>query len=242
MILVPRLGLPLPAAGTRRWRNLQVWVPPWFSKRCVSRHGPLIPPLEQRDRFPVSGTIPRHGHGMALNQYAEVRRVFTQEEVHEFGKLIGDLNPLHSSSSNISWDPLEKHGMFTVSERDKEEEEEGEEEEANNSSNQRKPLVHGILAGSVFSCIFGTLIPGSVYRHQALNFHQPIFVNDLVVGRVQVTKVRSIPRSRGLLVVCDTTVHVVYDDSELPITETDIAQQRVCIEGSAHVWLPSGRI
>jgi 3-hydroxybutyryl-CoA dehydratase len=210
--------------------------PPWFP-RCFKRHLSYTTTSHNGDQFIVSGTIPQNGHGLALNQYAEVRRVFTEDDIHQFGQLIGDSNPLHSSSSSTSikfpWDTFvedDNAGNKT------------ELHEGIKISSRRKPLVHGILAGSVFSCIFGTLIPGSVYRHQVLNFRQPIFADERVVGRVQVTKVRSVPRSGGLLVVCDTTVHVLEHNSEFPTLEKDVERQRLRIEGHAQVWLPTGRL
>lgn len=86
--------------------------------------------------------------------------------------------------------------------------------------------MHGIMVASLFSSIFGTLIPGSVYRNQSLNFCAPVFCNELVTGRVLVTNARRWRRG-GLVLQCDTKV---------------ICLERECITGQASVWLPGGEL
>jgi hypothetical protein len=77
---------------------------------------------------------------------------------------MGDENPLHSPQTCFpeSFQVLETAGIITW------------------ENNKSKVLVHGLMAGSLFSCIFGTLIPGSVYRSQQLAFRLPIFCNQVV--------------------------------------------------------------
>jgi 3-hydroxybutyryl-CoA dehydratase len=178
----------------------------------------------QRGRFPrlakvaqysssqstrIEGTIPRDGIGIAVNQYAEVRRVFSPSDVAHFGDVVGDKNPLHESlPAEEVRQSIRKSGLVKL------------------DGLNTQPLVHGMLAASLFSCIFGTIIPGSVYRSQSLAFRNPIFVNDSVVARVDVRKVREAPKAGGVLVFCSTKV----------VLERD---QTLCIEGEANVWLPA---
>ena len=92
-----------------------------------------------------------------------------------------------------------------------------------------------MLTASLFSSIFGTLIPGSVYRSQTITFQSPVYSQERVVGRVQVRSVRDM-KSRGLLVTCDTNVYKNCGD-----TSDNIKDKRdaiVCISGEAQVWLP----
>ena len=63
----------------------------------------------------------------------QIERTFTEKEVEQFGRLIGDLNPIH-----IGIDGKEKEN--------------------------HKIIVHGMLTASLFSSIFGTLIPGEFYQ------------------------------------------------------------------------------
>lgn len=144
-----------------------------------------------------------------------MQRIFSVEQVAQFGKLIGDENSLHSPQLSFpeSFQPLETAGLIQW-------------EQDSSQQRQSKVLVHGMLAGSLFSCIFGTLIPGSVYRSQQLNFSAPIFCNERVTGRVDIVKVR--PWRGGLVLSCDTKV----------LSE----QNRECITGQARVWLPTGEM
>ena len=53
-----------------------------------------------------------------------------------------------------------------------------------------------------------------------------MFANDVVTGRVQITKIRSRREgSGGVVVTCDTKV---------------LCNGRECITGEASVWLPNG--
>ena len=120
-----------------------------------------------------------------------------------------------------------------------------------------------MLLSSLFSCIFGSLIPGSVYRKQTLQFHKPVFIGELVVGQVKVVNVKQM-RIRGgtaasmvdptknlggVLVTCDTQIL-----KKLEITPTESLKSEIhnnsqqndykdvnwvkCVTGQAEVWLP----
>jgi acyl dehydratase len=129
--------------------------------------------------------------------------------VSQFGKLVGDENPLHSPQTSFpeSFAKLEDAGLIRW----------------HYNSAKSEALVHGMMVASLFSCIFGTLIPGSVYRKQALSFRAPVFANNVVTGRVEVTQIRS--WREGVVLTCDTKV---------------LCEGRECITGEASVWLPNG--
>ena len=152
----------------------------------------------------AKGTIPRGGRGIAVGQHAEVQRLFTPEEIFQYGSLIGDLNPIH----------LEGHGAVGG---------DGTAGPCSDSAANIDPkfirrrskdgrpqaIVHGMLVGSLFSSTFGTLMPGSVYRSQRLEFRQPVFANDPIVARVLASDVRNM-KGRGLLVTCDSISGTIW--------------------------------
>ena len=132
-----------------------------------------------------------------------MERCFAQQDIDEFANLVKDYNPLHRSEDLPP--ELQSHPLLE-------------------ESNPRKPIVHGMLASSLFSCIFGTLVPGAVYLKQKMDFRSPVYANDLVVGRVEVLRVREF-RSKGIIVTCDTQV---------------LREGTGCVVGQADVWLPGG--
>lgn len=85
----------------------------------------------------------------------EFERTITQKDVLKFVELTGDHNPLHV-------DPA-----FGA------------------QSQFGKNIVHGMLAGSLFSTLVGMYCPGerALYMSQTLQFRKPIFYGDHVVVR-----------------------------------------------------------
>mmetsp|Transcript_15923 Transcript_15923/g.32390 ORF Transcript_15923/g.32390 Transcript_15923/m.32390 type:complete len:321 (-) Transcript_15923:29-991(-) len=171
----------------------------------------------------IQGTLPIHGKGIKLGQYAECRRIFSQEDVSQFGNFIGDLNSIHFPS-----EATENPSITT------------------NISCVDRPIVHGILLSSLFSSIFGTLVPGSIYRSQTLQFQSSVHVDVPVIGRVTVIKLKEIrPRRHiggGVLCDCETKVFkysaTTDDDDDNDEREKEI----VCVMGEAQVWLPGATI
>ena len=167
----------------------------------------------------IRGTIPPHGRGVAKGQYAEMDRIFTKQDIDTFGKLIGDDNLLHSSHR---WDDVITQipslqanleaGLIQF------------ESQGDDSNAMTRPLVHGMLVSSLFSSIFGTLVPGCVYIHQSLHFRGPVFANDPLLGRIQIERIRKWSKA-GVVVECDTKV---------------LCQEKEVVSGSAKVWLPGG--
>ena len=171
----------------------------------------------------IAGTIKRGGRDIAVSQYAAVRKIFTADDVLLYGRLIGDLNPIHTrgrvghtsgqeDAPSSAVDLPGDNNLVKIRQED----------------GKTEAVVHGMLIGSLFSSIFGTLIPGSVYRSQNLVFRAPVFASEPVLGRVEVMDIKKL-RGRGSLVTCDTTV-VSYPDDE--------ALAKTCVEGKAEVWLP----
>jgi len=180
--------------------------------RCVSGGGSLgsaSPPPG------ITGTIPRLGVGIRVGQSAEVLRSFTDEDVATFGRLVGDLNPVHFPDG-------------------------GDEK-------RKRPVVHGMLVASLFSSVFGTLVPGSVYRSQNLRFERPVRVGDRVKGRVVVAEARAVSSSRtgeGVICTCLTTViraRAKDADGGMGDSSAD-DEEEICVSGEARVWLPGATV
>ena len=83
---------------------------------------------------------------------------FSQKDVEMFSQITGDINPIHLDADYA------RGTLF------------------------KKPIMHGFLAGSVFSKIFGTLFPGegTIYLKQEMKFLAPMFVDTEYVAKVQI--------------------------------------------------------
>jgi acyl dehydratase len=86
------------------------------------------------------------------------QRTITKEDVKLFGELTGDLNQTHFD---------EVYTSKTIF---------------------KKPIVHGMLIGSLFSKIFGLDYPGegTIYCSQSLKFLKPIYPDQLLIVKVTV--------------------------------------------------------
>lgn len=92
-------------------------------------------------------------------------RIFSEKDLAEFARLTGDFNPLHVDR------------------------------EFGAKSKFKQNIVHGMLAGSLFSTLVGMHCPGenSIYLSQTLKFKNPIFPGDkLIVKGTVVNKNDSI--------------------------------------------------
>ena len=88
---------------------------------------------------------------------------FKQADVDTFARITGDSNPIHLDVDYAAKTPF------------------------------KKPIVHGFLAGSVFSKVFGTLFigEGSIYMYQDMKFTAPVYVDQPYVAKFEVTEVNT---------------------------------------------------
>lgn len=190
--------------------------------------------------------------------------------MESFGTLIGDKNPLHDTT--LEWDAalelmpfLEEHVQAGILETIHKED--GQDatripSKVNGDSavvaaapattTKIRAVVHGMLVSSLFSSIFATVAPGCVYINQSLDFVSPVFVDDVVVGRLEITRVRQWPRRRrsGVVVTCDTQIlrRVVPTDGSISENNNSRSDGSgttnetvvLAVRGVANVWLPIG--
>lgn len=174
----------------------------------------------------VHGTLPRYGINMEVGQFAELCRSFSQEDVFAFGTLIGDMNPVHFPDKST-------HFLRMTDEY-------YEDEISYNRPNEM-PIVHGMLLSSLFSAIFGTLIPGAIYRSQSLKFNNSVYVGEHVIARVTVRKLRQVSRNNnGVLCSCDTTV--VKGTATSTNNTNNGSNEVIAVSGTAQVWLPGATV
>jgi hypothetical protein len=91
-----------------------------------------------------------NGRYQNVGHYAQIRTSFQQNDLNLFADLSGDHNPIH----------LDPNYCQT-------------------KTKFHSPICHGILVSSLFSTLFGQLIPGSIYLKQNIQFLKPVYVNGL---------------------------------------------------------------
>ena len=86
---------------------------------------------------------------------------FSQEDVIDFARITGDVNPIHLDN---------KYAKKTIF---------------------KQKIIHGFLTGSVFSKIIGTIMPGkgTIYLEQSLQFIKAMYVDVQYNAIVKVIKI-----------------------------------------------------
>jgi len=220
---------------------------------------------ENNNNGNTSSTIPYMGQGVKVGQYATMARTYSSKDVDNFGRLIQDFNPIHSSSSSNSLDIVsnknndddvvsllqlqrdahEKAGLIQYQEDY--DDDNGDNDvtaiNQNTTKNKKVPkaLVHGIFAGGIFSSILAHISPGCVYINQSLDFMSPVFVHDTVVGCISIEKI--LPnRKGGIVIQCQTSVYKYkYNYNSDSINKRiEPTPAQISIQGCANVWLPIG--
>lgn len=98
---------------------------------------------------------------MSIGDTKTYQRTITQEDVLAFGTLTKDMNKAHFDEDYT------KTTMF------------------------KKPIIHGMLLGSLFSKIFGLEYPGegTIYCSQTLKFLKPAYPDQLLTVKVTVKEI-----------------------------------------------------
>lgn len=91
-----------------------------------------------------------------IGMEATFSKTFTQKDVEMFANVTEDQNPAHMN------------------------------EEYANKTIFKTRIVHGMLVGSLFSTIFGVILPGlgSIYTKQSLKFVKPVYFGDTIQAKV----------------------------------------------------------
>jgi 3-hydroxybutyryl-CoA dehydratase len=118
-----------------------------------------------------------------LGDFAIIEKKMLLEDVVKFAGISLDFNPIH-----LNKDYAEQ-------------------------SRYKGQIVHGLMASSLFSGLFGTELPGEgcVYKSQSLNFKRAIYINDIVLAKVEIVKVDKIKKTLSFRTVCSVKNKVVID-------------------------------
>ena len=122
---------------------------------------------------------------------AEITRSFNANDLRVFSKLSGDINPVHLD---------EKYASKTIF---------------------GSCIVHGALASSIFSTIFANTLPGPgcIYLKSESKFLKPIYLDEEVIFKVEVTD-------------------ILEEKKRLIFKTVAISRSTECIVGTAEIFIP----
>ncbi|MGX7023255.1 MaoC family dehydratase [Vagococcus hydrophili] len=123
-----------------------------------------------------------------VGQVGEKSKRVTEQDVDLFAQTTGDMNPAHTD------------------------------EEYAKSSIFKTKIAHGMLGAGLISACLGMDLPGpgTIYLGQNLKFIHPIYFDDVIVAKVEVTKI--IDKKKFIMAELHTTV--VNQNGELLIDGT----------------------
>jgi acyl dehydratase len=122
-------------------------------------------------------------------------RAITAADVDDFGRISGDLNPLHMDQAFAATTPFGRR------------------------------VAHGLLTGAIVSTTHTNLTgPGFVYIGQELNFRAPVFIGDTLTVTVTVVEVKQAKRILVLQTVVTKQDGTRVLDGRSALKEMDYAK------------------
>ena len=100
-----------------------------------------------------------------IGDKAALTKTFRQEDIDAFVRLTLDDNGMHTDPE------LARKGLF------------------------RRPVVHGVLVGSLISSVMGTQLPGSgtVLQGQDIQYLAPVYPDETITAEVELTEIEEFP-------------------------------------------------
>uniref|UniRef100_T1JMG7 MaoC-like domain-containing protein n=1 Tax=Strigamia maritima TaxID=126957 RepID=T1JMG7_STRMM len=129
---------------------------------------------------------------IAVNDFAEIVKTFTYQDVANFARISGDSNPIHL-------DP-----------------------EFARRTKYGRCIVHGALLNGLISAVLGTKLPGPgcVVVNQNLEYTSPLFIGETVVARINITDVKkTIVEANYTCSVLERSAIVLKGNAKLVITK-----------------------
>ena len=123
--------------------------------------------------------------------YAEFSRSFSKRDVELFAELSGDINPVH-----LDTDYAKQTAFGEI-------------------------IVHGAFLTSIFSTIFANTLPGPgcIYLKSENKFLKPVYLNELVVFKVEI-------------------IDVLIEKKRVIFKTIAISNEQNCVIGMAELYIP----
>lgn len=126
-----------------------------------------------------------------IGDFEQIEKKMTLSMVRNFAKISEDFNPIHLDADYA------------------------------NNSRFKGQIIHGLMAVSLFSGLFGTKLPGEgcVYKSQKIQFKRPIYVGDTVIAKIEVKDVNKKKKIISFSSKC-------------------LVNNKIMIEGESEIFIP----
>ncbi|MGD8403674.1 MAG: MaoC family dehydratase [Anaerolineales bacterium] len=129
---------------------------------------------------------------LQIGNTASINKKISDQDVRTFADISGDRNPVHLDDEFAEKTPFKKR------------------------------IAHGALSGALISAALGMLMPGpgTIYLSQTLNFKAPVYIDDEITAKLEVT--------------------AYHPDKRIAKLKTEVYNQdnRLVLEGEAVVIAP----
>lgn len=125
---------------------------------------------------------------LKVGDFVEVSKTMNFTMVNSFASISEDFNPLHLDPEYAA------------------------------KSRYKKQIIHGMMACSLFSGLFGTKLPGEgcVYKSQNIRFKRAIFIGDTVKAKVEVVDINKEKKIIKFKTTCSVKGKIMIDgESEI---------------------------
>jgi len=128
---------------------------------------------------------------LKIGDSAEICKKMTIEMVEKFSIISEDFNPIHLDSVYAA------------------------------NSRYKKQIIHGMMASSLFSGLFGTTLPGEgcIYKSQDIRFKRAIYIGDIVTAKVEI-------------------VFINLDNKIITFKTICLVRDKIMIDGEAEIFIP----
>lgn len=163
---------------------------------------------------------------LQMDQFVSATRCFTSTDVDTYATVVGDSNPLHQQQQQQSCEDGINYNC--------------QQPTKNDTMQRQQPIVHGMLSASMFTSMFGTMLPGAVYLRQKVAFLQPISINEIVTATITITHIRQ--RKNDVYLTCTTNIYSSISSDSTASDGNVVEMQMLKVRGEAKVWLPDTNI
>ncbi|MFQ5675325.1 MAG: MaoC family dehydratase [bacterium] len=132
---------------------------------------------------------------LKVGDKAQLKKVFTEEDLEKFSQICTDRNPLHFD------DDYAQSTLFG------------------------KRILPGMLTASLFSGLVGNHIPGTggIYLGQTLNFRKPVYIGEEVTATAEIVAIREDKPIITMRMLCTNSGGEICVEGEAVVKYTSVA-------------------